>query len=441
LLVILCTQSSPGTEAPRRKDLTAGRGAPAKIESTAGPVWQLDVRALGFANPHRPESSRGPFPHDPVSYLAGGQIVVTFVTRVAPEGVPRRDQPDESLPFRLHALFIDAATGKVRTEREWPTASARSCVLPSPGGKFLVFTPDKLLLYSPSLELLQELSLPLRRKANWETWELHPSPAGKYLLISYDAKSNERFAGTLRQARLPQDRDLIDRTFAQLELSEDLVDTEELSILGSWTVKLGFDDTHPPTSISDEGLLVLGEKAERFDSPWQPVPLFSRSLGFFINDQVLLALRSKPPRLLGFDLNNTRGDLLFKEDFPDNGEIMVDPVRHSAGGQRFALAFIKGKGGIAALDIAPHYSLKRIIVFDIPSLQWVYRLDGKRQRIKNISGLALSPDGSQLGLIDQNGILRAYRLSETPSAPPSRVAHTSRFWRCVRSRQVVHGQH
>ncbi|MBZ5542822.1 MAG: hypothetical protein LAO07_03975 [Acidobacteriia bacterium] len=283
-------------------------------------------------------------------------------------------------------------------------------MLPSPGGKFLVFTPDKLLLYSPSLELLKELSLSLRSRATWETWELHPSPARKYLLISYGAKSNERFAGTLRQARLPQDRDLIDRTSAQLELSEDLVGTEELSILGSWTVKLGPDYTHPPTSISDEGLLVLGEKVERFDRPWQPVSGLSDPLGFFINDQVLLALRFKLPRLLGFDLNDTRGQLLFKEDFPDNGEIMADPVRCSAGGQRFALAFIKGKGGIAALDIAPHYSLKRIIVFDVASRQWIYKLDGKRQRIKEISGLALAPDGTQLGLIDQDGILKAFRL-------------------------------
>lgn len=407
---ILCTQSSLVTEAARRKDLTVAGEARAEVQSNTGPVWQLDVGALGFANPHRPESSRGPFPDDPICYLAGGQIVVTFVTRVAPEGVPRRDQPDESLPFRLHALFIDAATGKVRTEREWPTASARSCVLPSPGGKFLVFTPDKLLLYSPSLELLQELNLPLRTKATWETWELHPSPAGKYLLISYDAKSNARFTAALHHAISTNDHSRTDRILAEAELSEDLVDTEDLSILASWTVKLGFDYTHPPTSISDEGLLVLGDDVQRFDRPWQPVSGLSDSLGFFISDKVLLALRWKNIRLLGFDLNNTGGQLLFKEDFPDNGEIMVDPVRHSAGGQRFALAFIKGKGGIAALDIAPHYSLKRIIVFDIPSLQWVYRLDGKRQGIKSISGLALSPDGSQFGLIDQDGILRAYRV-------------------------------
>ena len=373
-------------------------------------MWQLDVGGLGFANPHRPEMSTGPFPHDPVCYLASGQVVVTFVGRVTTVGLPQRGQPDVSLPFRLHALFIDATSGKVRAEREWPTASARSCVLPSTEGKFVVFTPDKLMQYSPNLALVRELDLPLRREATWDAWELHPSPGGRYLLISYDAKSNASLDRVLDDAVKSRDNDLITRALAQAEAGEDLVDTEELRILGNWTVRFGVDFAGLPKSISDQGVLVLGDKLGRFDRPWEPFPGRSRSLGFFINDQVLLALRSKPPRLLGFDLRDTHGQLLFKEDFPDNGEILAGPVRCGAGGQRVAFAFIKGKGGISALDIAPHYSLKRIIVFDVPSRQWIYRLDGKRQRITKLSGLALSPDGSQLGIIDQDGVLKAYRL-------------------------------
>jgi hypothetical protein len=307
-------------------------------------------------------------------------------------------------------LFIDAATGKVRADREWPTASARSCILPSTGGKFVVFTPDKLVLYSPSLEFLKEFSLPLRHEGTWETWDLYCSPRGRYLLIRYDPKSNARYRAALHQAILRRDNDLRDRILAQAEEGEDLLDTDQLSMLGSWTVKVGPHYTHLPRSISDEGLLALGDNVERFDRPWRPVPGFSEPLGFFVNDEALLALRWKNARLLGFDLRDTRGELLFKQDFPENGEIMAGPVRGSAGGQRFALAFDKGKGGIAALDIAPHYSLRRIIVFDIPSRQWIYKLDGKRQQITKISGLALSPDGSQLGIIDQDGVLKAYRL-------------------------------
>ena len=360
--------------------------------------------------------------------------MVTFVTRVEAEGLPRRDRPDASLPFRLRALFIDAATGKVRTDRGWPTASARSCVLPSLGGKFVVFTPDKLMLYSPSLELLKELSLPLRREATWDAWELHPSPGGRYLLISYDVKSNARLAGKPPQFVIRPDGSISDLTLAQAEEGEDLVDTEALNILGSWTVKFGANHTHLPELISDEGMLVLGGKVERFDRPWQPVSGLSDSLGFFISDQVLLALRWKNIRPLGFDLNNTAGQLLFKEDFPDNGEIMTDRT-HSAGGQRFALAFDKGKGGIAALDIAPRYSLKRVIVFDVPSRQWVYRLDGKRQRIKKISGLALSHDGSHLGLIDQDGIPQGVPSSRTGSKQVA--GRERRFWAFQTPRSLV----
>ena len=219
-------------------------------------MWRLDVRALGFANLRRHESSY-PRPTGPVGYLGGGQIVVNFVTRVATEGLPQRDRPDASLPFRLHALFVDAATGKVNTDSESPTASGQSCPLRSTGGKFVVFTPDKLLLYSAGLELLNELSLPLRSQATWESWWLFPSPGGRYLLIRYDAKSNASRDDEFERAISTRDYALRDRILAEAEEGEELIDMEELKILRTWTRKFGPGDDFLPSSISDEGLLVL----------------------------------------------------------------------------------------------------------------------------------------------------------------------------------------
>jgi hypothetical protein len=345
-------------------------------------------------------------------YLDGGQIVVTFVSRVETIGLSVRGQPDASLPFRVCALFIDAATGKVNTRGEWPTASAESCVLRSTGGRFVVFTPDKLFLYSPSLQLLKELDLPLRSEATWETWSLFSSPRGRYLLVKYDAEANARLPWKRPQLRFPPGGHgcIEDLSIADAEEGEDLYDTEQLSALGKWTRKLA-GCTSLPDSISDDGLLVLGGKIGRFDQPWRPFSWLEPSLGRFINDQALIQLRRKPPKLLGFDLHDTHGQLLLREDFHDSGDIIWGGrFCRSSGGQRLAFAFDKGKGGIEILDIAPHYSLSRIVVFDIPSRQWVYKLDGKQQRITKISGLALSSDGKQLAIIDQNGVLKAYRL-------------------------------
>jgi len=40
----------------------------------------------------------------------------------------------------------------------------------------------------------------------------------------------------------------------------------------------------------------------------------------------------------------------------------------------------------------------------------VHSLDGKKQGAKHISALALSPDGSLLAWINQDGLLELYRL-------------------------------
>lgn len=383
----------------------------------ARPIWTLDVGALGFANPHRPETSTGPFPRDPICYLSGSQIVVTFVTREAVEGIPLRGQPDAHLPFRLHALFVDAMTGQVRTTLTWPTASARSCVFSASQGKFVVFTPDKLWLYSPRLEQLKGLDLPLRIEATWESWELHASPGGRYLLIDYDSISNEKLAEVLHKAIAQRDHDLESRTLAQVEEGAVLLDTEQLRILQTWKVKSGPTHERAPRSVSEEGLVLFGGKVGKVGGPWHllcsnPSAPPHCGTGPFVNDRTVFSLRKKGARASGFDLIDIRGEPVFSDSFPER-EFWQYPVRRSPGGQRFALAFDEGKGGIAALDIAPHYFLKRIVVFDLPTLKWVYRLDGKRQRIASISGLAVSPDGLQLGLIDQNGILRVYRLPES----------------------------
>lgn len=74
------------------------------------------------------------------------------------------------------------------------------------------------------------------------------------------------------------------------------------------------------------------------------------------------------------------------------------------------IAIYEGKGGSEMLDIAPHYSLKSIRVYDLSERRWVYTLGGKSHGIRSISALALSPDGSFLGLINQDGVLQVYRV-------------------------------
>jgi len=57
------------------------------------------------------------------------------------------------------------------------------------------------------------------------------------------------------------------------------------------------------------------------------------------------------------------------------------------------------------------------MVYDVNTRQWDYTIGAKSQSIKDLAGLALSPDGSSLALISDDGKLRLYRLPSIASSP------------------------
>jgi hypothetical protein len=114
-------------------------------------------------------------------------------------------------------------------------------------------------------------------------------------------------------------------------------------------------------------------------------------------------------------LVRTNGEVLFQQEFSDRE--LLKWLSVSADGGRFAVAIYRGKGGSVALDIAAHYTLDRIMAFDVNARQWVYTIGAKSQGIKDLEGLALSCDGSSLALIDDDGKLRLYRLPRVASNP------------------------
>jgi hypothetical protein len=372
------------------------------------PLWQLDVKALGYGSLkwHRDELIAMRVDVAALSFAGKEYAVVTFVTREATKGLPRRSSPDESLPYRMHALFVDAETGALRATREWPTASERAGVLPATGGNFVVLTPDKLWLYSEDFHLLHELNLLLSSRAHDEWWQFSASPNRRYILLMYAADS--------RHCRF------------------EWIGLDDLAILRSWQ-----EDSKENVWRGREDLVVLGGHlgslyegvmampfqrgfflTRYLDGPWRLVR-FSRpvaSLGAFgfLSGRLLISAEQsvKGLRKGNITLIRTDGEVLFQQDFPDNE--LFTCLAPSADGQRFAIATDKGKGGSLTLDIAVHYSLERIMVNDIPSGKWIFALSGKKQGIKSISALALSPDGLLLGLINQDGILEVYRL------PPAR---------------------
>jgi hypothetical protein len=359
------------------------------------------VRALGYVPWHVRENEieRG-FSIGQLHFLSADELVVAFVSHVIPETPPRRGQPDASSNLQLDALFVDPKMGQVQARREWPTFSERSRIIPASGGKFLVLTPDKLVLYSPAIEPLKELGLPVGREGIETDWDAVPSPGGKYLLISYGLRTEK----DIWSAR------------TRFELAE----TGNTQLARAW-IDPGFGGVHAFAPFDDGDLLAINGSGGGLvigppQGPWRPAhvtwdPHCQPSEYRPINDRTILGWTSITIDRWCYSLSVMTPELLFAQEFAEKD--FVRSVAVSSQGQRFALAIERGKGGSWALDIPAHYSLNRIMVYDVAKRRWMPSLDAKRQGIRSISALALSPDGSEVAVIDQDGILQVYDVTET----------------------------
>jgi hypothetical protein len=369
-------------------------------------VSQVDVRALGYRAWHVRESEiESGVSVGQLHFLSDHRLVVTFTSHILLKSLPRRGQPDVSASIQLRALFVDAQTGQVQATRVWPTSSERSRILPVDGGKFIVITPDKLTLYSATVQPQKELVLPVSREAIQTWWDAVPSPAGTYVLVWYDPPGGD-------WVRPPPTMSA-------------LIDTETLQAVLPWA---GRGNGLIPL---DDGDVITGDGHTypvigRPSGPWRPIPAPWRpgckptGLVMAVTNRAIFAGNFIPTDRYCYSLALTTGEILFEREFPEHE--FVGLVGTSAGGQSFAVETVKVHGSSWLLDIGGRALVYRIKVYDIPERRWIYTLDGKKQGIKSISGLALSPDGSLLALIDQNGILQVYRLppessGESPGPP------------------------
>jgi WD40 repeat protein len=115
----------------------------------------------------------------------------------------------------------------------------------------------------------------------------------------------------------------------------------------------------------------------------------------------------------GFTLvSKTGGDALLKASFRDD-DWLGRPLHPSVDGKRFAVTVWAHRGGSALLDISYHRVLKRIVVYDIPSRHPIYTFEAHKRQSKDVSGVALSPDGSLLAILT-DGVVEVYPATFKP---------------------------
>lgn len=353
------------------------------------PVWQLNLRPFGFVRPEDDWQAT----NARISFTSGETVVPAWLSSksaavAAPSGGTRSQAPQH----QLEALFVDTATGRVRNTKVWPTGSQGGSIIPAGAGRFIVTTPEGgSALYSPTFGQLLRFGVGSA---------ISVSPDGKTILVE-------------------EERGPSLYTFRWIDLSS-------LQVLCSWDEK-GRENTwkgqedinllggHIGPIWDDVMMLSLppvGFLKRNLNGPWQLVRVrrWPGFLDFQFVTRDLLAGWFQGFEYKGesnFSLIRTDGTVLLERKFSRR---FLRRPEISADGRRIALPVLKGHGGSEFLDIAQNYFLSSIQVYDVASRRWVYTLSAKHAATKRLGGLGISPDGSLLAVISQDGILRMFKI-------------------------------
>ena len=328
---------------------SASGSTAARHNETVTPKWRVNIRAAIGSTPlpvlFGPVQQYQGRPSTSLWFTDNNTIIATFVTR-AGEGGPklsRRDVLDPSLPVRLRAVLLDAATGKVTATTDWPSQSRHAAIVATHDGKFVAQTGHELTLYSSTPGVLKKLKLPSTKEYEWQA---HPSHTGRNILFVSTGLS----AGSWLW-----------------------VETDTLQILHSW------EDTHSAwVTISDDKIAMVtcagiytGEpklQVRSLSTGWTTIAQSDRRLKPQFVGEDMLILTGNATSLIRID-----GKIVFAEDGTP-WKCSWSPAFVSNGGLRLVLPICREEGEIAALDISGHEVLKTILVYDLLSHEKSYAL-------------------------------------------------------------------
>lgn len=315
----------------------------ARASGYSAPSLHLDPNTVGFSLP----------PIGPLSFLSGTRVAVAFVNRAASGSLAHRGGSPAGLPLRLHVLFVDAQTGRLTASQEWATASFGSRIVPVGAGRFVVVEPSKMTLYSPDSTPLRTLHVPIEVRVAGRV--LGPaSPTGRYITLEYSDGWSECL----------------------------IVNTQSLRVVRTWLREIpktcsaqAADDGSLLSESADGGLEIGTLRGPPSRVLCQSFYSWRCPYGGFVADDALFRVQRS-----GMDwvlyLMHSDGQPYFVLSLPDNEYVAA--TAPCASGRRFAMAIDRGKGGSTFFDIAPHYSMYRIVVYDIHAQKWMYAVDCKK---------------------------------------------------------------
>jgi len=384
--------------------------------SSDEPLWRVDLQSVGFpANELALQSRRNPDVFRTIDFLSEDVVAATFITRVLEPDLPKRDDPNRPRRDLLHAIFLDAATGKVLKTIDWPTDDAGAGIFPRYDGSFLFFSKEHIVLYSPEWTPVKEFVLPQLQTPHIALTGIAQSPSGRALELRIE---DERSVVCVRIQTFTLEgvQEPCITRLGRFSISDDAIaqaDLEDLIKLLEARKSANGPVTIPSNSSAPfKGKIMIREMGADARLLCDPNHISSCSNPQFIDNQSVVVYG-----MTGLSLLTRRGesnDQHFEKVFTSDHtwvDIGGGMIRPSSNGQRFAAVFDEPPGNIN--PSAGRFSLiltpDHIDVYDVPEGGYVFTLKNKKKQFKEIYGLALAPSGEKLA-VDSGGVIQMYAL-------------------------------
>jgi len=347
----------------------------ASLHETVTPKWHTDLRSAIKSVPLGPFfAGAGEYkalPHLSLWFTDNDTIVATFVTQESTPSLSSRDLSSTNSSLRLRPVFLNAVTGKITATPEWSSGSRNASIIAAHDGRFVTQAGNELTLYMANLTPLKKETLPSLAEGDWIAY---PSQTGKNILL---LQSGHRAGSWL------------------------WVETETLQILNSW------EDTQTgDVAVADDKIAMItctwshdcepSLQIKGIGTNWKTIaPGHRKSFPQFVNQDLLL-VSGPPTKLIRAD-----GETVFVESGSVGCGSNATP---STSGQRFVIPVCGIKGAITGLDIGGHQVLRQVLLYDAPFRGRSYILDVKGPPIKDQTLFALSPDGLQLAILNDESV-------------------------------------
>lgn len=229
------------------------------------PAWKVNItQKYGLQAFDRTINFRWTL-HQGVVFLSPERILIYQVNRSrAPVKLSGRDASGGSGNFILQIKVLDAKDGSQVKAFDLPTNADFSKIMPTHDGRFIVRTGDVLYLYSQTFERLASRSMPMKREASEEDWQIGVSPSGKKVALVHQ-QIFHRSAVSATSA--------IEKASSEIEI----LDADTLKLIEGFSVPSVWDywntgdqmllTSTPQPSPSAAGL--FGELA--IDGTWSPI--------------------------------------------------------------------------------------------------------------------------------------------------------------------------